>query len=449
MKLNEKNLDNWLHEHLKDAGRLPEDAMLQTILIQTKADGRKRRLVFWINIILIAAWITFYANYRFGQNPKAQISQSASETATSTSDNSTKNLNSENDRKSYIGSENKDLVTPDTTAKPKLADRNNTYQQNSANNTPYTSNFPSASRENIKTSDYIPPFDRLPEILKRLLPSLYKPQSPDELTQFVPFKIVTLTGLVLNPGSNNDSNKNAKFSLKKITKILLNPTPGYGIGIGYAHSNSKITKSEFDPTFTNRNYQSVLSTGFGNNQGLQLDAGLRLGYTNMTILGAVLYNHFQQTLNFEIPVKEVPVIDINGEIRGYIELSDSSQTTVVSKTKFTQNEIGIPINLAFQKKIPGAMSLELGLGFLPKLRTYSNVELPGTADLLNPKSTKLKANFNMPITMRLGVYKHFSNYSAGFTGMFTPISNSKTELPGQMRLQSRQSFIQFTLFKNL
>lgn len=449
MKLNEKNLDNWLQGNLKDANRLPEDSMLQTILIQNKADGRRRRLVFWINIILIAAWLTFYVNYRFGHNPKAQISQSESETETTSSGNTLKNIISETDPKSVASSVDKDAVTQNRTENPKLSYTHKSQQQTTITNTTYTPYSPPSSTDNIKTSEYTPPFDRLPELLKRLIPSLYQPQSPDDLTQFVPFKIASLTGLALVPNSNNDSNKTSKFSLKKIAKTLFNPTLGYGIGIGYAHSNSKITKSEFDPTLTNRNYQSVLSTGFGNNQGLQLDAGLRLGYANMTILGAVLYNHFQQTLNFEIPVKEVPVIDINGEIRGYIKLNDSAQTTVVSRSKFTQNEIAIPLNLAFQKKLPGAMSFELGMGFLPKLRTYSDVELPGTADLLNPKSTKLKANFNMPITIRLGVYKHFNNYSAGFTGMFTPITNSKTELPGQMRLQSRQSFIQFTLFKNL
>ena len=169
----------------------------------------------------------------------------------------------------------------------------------------------------------------------------------------------------------------------------------------------------------------------------------------MTIQGAVLYSHFQQTLNFEIPVKEVPVIDINGEIKGYIELQDSAQTTVLSKSKFMQNEIAIPLNISFKQKLPLAMSLELGMGILPKLRTYSDVELPGTADMLSPNITKLKPNLSMPLTLRLGVYKSFNNISAGFTGMFTPVNNSKSELPGQMSLSGKQSYFQFTLFKNL
>ena len=445
MKLNEKNLDTWLQGNLKEVNTLPDDSMLQTILIQTKADGRKRRMIFWINIILIAAWLTFYVNYRFGQTPKAQIIQTESEIVTNNITPNTKNKSS-NASSNIASITNNDKQRITTPANDFKSPGKKAAKIASPIRTKY-SKPPSIVK--VEKSSYTPPFDGIPEIIKRIIQSFYKPQPPDDLNSFVPLKITTITGLALLQNANKDTGKKDKKFLKTLTETLLKPELGYGIGIGYTQSNSKITKSDFDPKFTNKEYQNMLSAGFGNNQGIQLDAGLRLGYAKMTIQGAVLYSHFQQTLNFEIPVKEVPVIDINGEIKGYIELQDSAQTTVLSKSKFMQNEIAIPLNISFKQKLPLAMSLELGMGILPKLRTYSDVELPGTADMLSPNITKLKPNLSMPITLRLGVYKNFNNFSAGFTGMFTPVNNSKSELPGQMSLSGKQSYFQFTLFKNL
>jgi len=444
MKLNEKNLDTWLQGNLKEANTLPDDSMLQNILIQSKADGRKRRLVFWINILLIAAWLTFYVNYRFVQNPKAHLTQTESvvETPEPTQDSKKNSSNSSTNNSSIINNDKQSITIPNNDFK--LPDKKVAKITN-----PRKTKFsipPSFVKE--EKSTYTPPFDGIPELIKRIIQSFYQPQPPDELNSFVPLKITTISSLVLLQNSNKDTSKKDKNTFKDIVKTLLKPEIGYGISIGYTQSNSKITKTDFDPKFTNKEYQNTLSAGFGNNQGVQLNAGLRLGYAKMTIQGAVLYSHFQQTLNFKIPVREVPVIDINGEIRGYIELQDSMQYTEVRNSKFMQNEVAIPVNISFQQKLPGAMSLDFGIGILPKLRTYSDVELPGTADMLNPTRTKIKPNLSMPMTLRLGVYKRFNNFSAGFTGMFTPFNNSKSELPGQMSLQSKQQSINFMIYKN-
>jgi cell division protein FtsL len=64
MKLNEKNIDSWLKSNLEGASSPVEEALLETILIQNKTNNRKRLLVFWVNILMIAAWLVFYVNYR-------------------------------------------------------------------------------------------------------------------------------------------------------------------------------------------------------------------------------------------------------------------------------------------------------------------------------------------------------------------------------------------------
>jgi len=67
MKLNEKNIDSWLKGNLNSATSPVEEALLETILTRNNANNRKRILIFWVNVLMIAAWVVFYANYRTKQ----------------------------------------------------------------------------------------------------------------------------------------------------------------------------------------------------------------------------------------------------------------------------------------------------------------------------------------------------------------------------------------------
>jgi hypothetical protein len=75
--------------------------------------------------------------------------------------------------------------------------------------------------------------------------------------------------------------------------------------------------------------------------------------------------------------------------------------------------------------------------------------MPGLTDLQTETRYKIKPSFSMPITINAGVYRKFSNYTLGLSGMFTPFYNSKSTLPGQMVLQTKQSTIQLSFIKPL
>jgi len=193
----------------------------------------------------------------------------------------------------------------------------------------------------------------------------------------------------------------------------------------------------------------VVSSAFGSSQGFQFGGGLQFEYSRFSASTVISLSHTEQNLQFNIPAWEVPVIDVDGTIKGYLILSDTSKETVSLKSKFSQNEIALPINLSYKQNFLKTFSMELGIGLLPKLQTTTKLKFPGIADMLNSGNSKIKSNFSVPMSIRFGLYKDFPQFTAGFTSLVTPFYNSKYSLPGEVNLKGKQTTIQFTLYRKL
>jgi hypothetical protein len=434
MKLNEKNIDSWLKSNLEGASSPVEEALLETILIQNKTNNRKRLLVFWVNILMIAAWLVFYVNYRTNS----------------------------------VISENKEVVNErvqsderETKGSGKNEELAKTLNSNGSSNT-LDQSIKTGINERplalIKHDNYIKP--TLPKdlmILKNDLvlsfesTTLIAKPIPD-LFLFPEWLKPTITQTALTqfeaPKTKNANDSSNSF-LKKLIKEVMQPKVSYGFSLGYTQNQAQIDKKTPNQDKTNKYYQDAVSKGFGSSNGFQFGTALKFGYSRFSANTGINFSHSVQSLNIDVPAWEVPVIDIDGTIRGYLILSDTTNETILVKSKFTQNEIMLPINLSYNQRFLRTFSLELGVGLMPKLQTIPKLKLPGTADMLDKSDAKVKAKVSMPMIVRAGVYKDFKQFSAGFTGIVTPFYNSKTRLPGEMDLNNKQLSFQLTLFKKL
>lgn len=434
MKLNEENIDSWLKSNLEGASSPVEEALLETILIQNKANNRKRLLVFWVNVLMIAAWLVFYVNYRTNSvtsdskqvvNEIEQLSEDQTPKLTEKED-ITQSSNSKRlliTGEQSVKMESKKLPTsiksPTIFDKPPLID-----------NLPILYNDLDVSYESVALyAKPIPDLFLYPEWLK---PTITQPA----LAQFEA------------PKTKNTDDSSNSF-LKKLIKEVMQPKVSYGFSLGYTQNQAQIDKKTPNQDKTNKYYQDAVSKGFSSSNGFQFGTGIKFGYSRFSANTGINFSHSEQSLNIDVPAWEVPVIDLDGTIRGYLILSDTTNETMLVKSRFVQNEIMLPINLSYNQKFLRTFSLELGVGLMPKLQTIPKLKLPGTADMFDESDTKIKAKVSMPMIIRAGFYKDFKQFSAGFTGIITPFYNSKTKLPGEMNLNSKQYSFQLTLFKKL
>lgn len=434
MKLNEKNIDSWLKSNLEGASSPVEEALLETILIQNKTNNRKRLLVFWVNVLMIAAWLVFYVNYR--TNSVASDSKQVVNEIEQLNEDQTPKVTEKEDITQSSNSKSL-LITGEQSVKMESEKIPTSIKSPTIfDKPPLLDNLPILNTETVKSYESIkiyakpiPDMFAYPEWLK---PTITQPA----LAQFEA------------PKTKNTNDSSNSF-LKKLIKEVMQPKVSYGFSLGYVQNQAQIDKKTPNQERTNKYYQDVVSKGFGSSNGFQFGTALKFGYSRFSANTGINFSHSEQNLNIEVPTWEVPVIDLDGTIRGYLVLSDTTNETMLVKSKFVQNEIMLPINLSYNQKFLRTFSLELGVGLMPKLQTIPKLKLPGTADMFDESDTKIKAKVSMPMILRAGFYKDFKQFSAGFTGTVTPFYNSKTKLPGEMDLKSKQYSFQLTLFKKL
>lgn len=432
MKLNQRNIDKWLHGKFTNASSSVDDNMLANILAAHQKERRKYGFAIWMNLILIAAWLIFYIGYFKQQNRFAfEFSNTPAQKSILTKKSSETTLKSSQTPLNATTVNQTDIQIQST---------NNIVAQN---HTKLSISAP----PNLVVQEPITAFETI--LLSAKTPILYQLYSLNELLLPTKYTNELIGNKPLANKVNDDKNGSKTTKDDKKPPLILRPQVNYFISAGYNHNADKVSKKTINTAATHRNYQNIISGGFESNNGFRLDAGLQFGYKHVLVLAGLNYTHSQQQLSFIIPNWEVPVIDQNGEIRGYIILHDSLHRTETKESVLVQNDIAIPIYISFKQNVAKIYQLELGVGLQPKLKTSPKVQMPGLTDLQTETRYKIKPSFSMPITINAGVYRKFSNYTLGLSGMFTPFYNSKSTLPGQMVLQTKQSTIQLSFIKPL
>lgn len=153
-----------------------------------------------------------------------------------------------------------------------------------------------------------------------------------------------------------------KENKQQKNKLSVLPSGNYVIGFNLIGSQQSY-KSDIEETNDkklNRNYREISSNGNKKsnviNYGFSIERtfhkgfGASIGINKMTLLKS-------QQVNYEL--NEVPVIDINGEIAGYIQITpDKIQEKVESKIQY----ISFPVQLSYSLQFKEINSFQFKLG---------------------------------------------------------------------------------------
>ena len=175
-----------------------------------------------------------------------------------------------------------------------------------------------------------------------------------------------------------------KENKQQKNKLSVLPTSNYIIGFNLIGSQQSFN-SEIDETNDkklNRNYKEISSNGNKKsnviNYGFSIERtfykgfGASIGINKMTLLKS-------QKVNYEL--NEVPVIDINGEIAGYIQITpDKIQEKVESKIQYISFPVQFSYSLKFKEK--NSFQFKFGTSIMSEI-SHSNQKYDYTTLNLN------------------------------------------------------------------
>lgn len=123
-----------------------------------------------------------------------------------------------------------------------------------------------------------------------------------------------------------------------------------GLESSFVLSNNSINS---DPKFVNKDYEQIRNNSEkgGFSYGFVLGWNLNLPI-NLAIGTGIEYRTTIVNASYNFTIEEVPVIDIDNSIAGYIKLNDTSKQTINFSNTQVQQLISFPISLQYNLKIP-------------------------------------------------------------------------------------------------
>lgn len=167
---------------------------------------------------------------------------------------------------------------------------------------------------------------------------------------------------------------NQKINSKKINSLLnfLRDKSVISIGVegSFILSNTSINS---DPNFVNKDYEQIRNNSEkgGFSYGFVLGWNLNLPI-NLAFGTGIEYRTTIVNANYNFTIEEVPVIDIDNSIAGYIKLNDTSKQNISFSNTQVQRLISIPLALQYNLRlnklrqpiiIGGGILISKNLGF--------------------------------------------------------------------------------------
>ncbi len=183
---------------------------------------------------------------------------------------------------------------------------------------------------------------------------------------------------------------------QKSTLFTALPSGNFLIGLSFLASHQKYQSEvqEKNDKKLNRNYSEISSNGNKKsivfNYGISMERtfykgfGASIGINKMTLLKS-------QHVDYEL--KEVPVIDINGEIAGYIQISpERIQEKVTSKIQYMSFPVLVSYSLQFKEK--NSFQFKLGTNILSEISNNNYKYDYTTLQLSSYHNNSKKQSFN-------------------------------------------------------
>lgn len=160
---------------------------------------------------------------------------------------------------------------------------------------------------------------------------------------------------------------NPRINIKKNNSLIsfLRDKSVISIGLesSFVLSNNSINS---DPNFVNKDYEQIRNSSEkgGFSYGFVLGWNLNLPI-NLTFGTGIEYRTTIVNASYNFTIEEVPVIDIDNSIAGYIKLNDTSKQNISFSNKQVQRLISIPLALQYNLRLNNLRSpIIIGGGIL-------------------------------------------------------------------------------------
>lgn len=207
--------------------------------------------------------------------------------------------------------------------------------------------------------------------------------------------------------------------------------------LGYAFQRVNAQFSDVDPLYTNRNYTSVVENAVRGANGFQMNLGLRYNVLPKWFVNADFGYHYSSTsTQYKTQIKEVPVIDQDQKIVGYLKLADSNVININTKYRSTFHQVSVPLMFGYNFNVKGALQLNAMLGIALQYSYYSKIALPNSVNIQDISNSSLKGQFTLPISTAIGVYKPMDKGEIGLLLSANPIKTKVADMPNMGTLRS-------------
>lgn len=453
------NMDDKLRKALAGAKSPLPEGMLARILEEQK---RKRRIIFWwINAAIIGCLSIIgliVANYAYtpkeeGLTPVSKTTQPQTPAQTEGQTQTPAQTPAQSTTPSPNPTPNPTPIPPAHTA----------VTQNTPPQTPPQSQ-PPAPKPNTppaKQNDPIqpnpvvnpnPPIAVVPNPTKDTAKNAVQPAKP--VTPILPPPVMppatdpVVIAKVDNPKPFDSFADARAIDLKKPKKENNKPKynfmkqfkPELYFSLGWVNETQKVTLPEMNPQYTNRDYSKLFKSAVNPLTGAYFAFGLKGNvYKNFTATGGFQFMQTTNKIHYSYKIEEVPVVDIDGKITGYIKVDSSNQYNIEWKSIVNITTIAVPLQFGYSHKLGYKYELCGALGITPQVRFGDKWYKPNPINFLTDfKFSELKNAINVPSTISLGIYRHEGLYTFGITSRINPTLLGATNYYGDFRVDRRR-----------
>lgn len=212
----------------------------------------------------------------------------------------------------------------------------------------------------------------------------------------------------------------------------------FTLALGGQWESPKLHVPSQDPSYVHRDYASFLSSAFKPSVGANINVGVLTELKNFRLGVGVQYLHQSGELKYSYQVKDVPVIDTNKRIVGYLQLPNSQRFNIDSTFHYREQIFALPLIFGYNINLASNYSLLLGAGLTPQFRMVSGMQLPQKLYIQDFRQFNMRSVLTCPANISFGVTKKVGLMRLGIQSRYYIPGMDKTRIGDGMILRSNR-----------
>jgi hypothetical protein len=222
------------------------------------------------------------------------------------------------------------------------------------------------------------------------------------------------------------------------------------VSVGWMYERQKLGVSNMDTDRVHKDLPSLLGSASRPATGVQFNLGVQTTFMDkFRFQGGVQYAGMSNRVHVDYFIEEVPVIDIDGRIKGYLEVQDTFKTRVIIDREFRTSIISLPLQFGYSQKIGSKNEVVAGLGIRPQMHLVKQWVVPEDIYIINLNWTEMKQVFSAPAAVNLGYFRNEKHFTFGINAKWSPFFTAPKDLSNHVNLRTSQNEIGFLLMYRL